>query len=264
MYHRVRPLDGFDQLTVTPDLFDRQMRFLTAHYDPIGLDEAVDLLTSGRECRGRVAVTFDDGYLDNLTFALPVLRRHRVPATFFVTTGFCSGTSVHPRYRDELGKVHMDWDDVRELARVPGMLVGSHTVKHPLLTTCSLADAREELTFSRRHLQEELGRSVEYLCYPSGDFGAREIAIAAAAGYRAAVGVGPGANGGSADLLALARTEVTQRDDERRLAYKLWGGYDLPHQAMHWIRLGRFLRGARAARRELGSEYDLPAKGIQR
>lgn len=89
-YHRVG--DGtrsrYDRAlwSATAEGFDDQVGFLKANCDVVGLDEIDDAL---RQRRGRyVAITFDDGYLDNHEIAFPVLRRHGAPATFFIATGF--------------------------------------------------------------------------------------------------------------------------------------------------------------------------------
>lgn len=95
MYHRIctedyRPNDGFSpnhELMVREGEFDAQMRHLAANYNCLSLPEAVRLLKKRRLPRRSVIVTFDDGYLDNLTIALPILRAHGVPATIYVTTG---------------------------------------------------------------------------------------------------------------------------------------------------------------------------------
>jgi hypothetical protein len=88
-YHRIGPLDptydsGFRD--ATPEQFDEQLRFLKQGFDVIGLD---DIEAAVRRGRGRyVLLTFDDGYRDNIEQALPILVRHRLPATLFVTSGF--------------------------------------------------------------------------------------------------------------------------------------------------------------------------------
>lgn len=72
--------------SATADELDRQLALLTKHFDVIGPAELEQARASGR---GRyVLLTFDDGYRDNFELALPALRRHGVPATFFLTTGF--------------------------------------------------------------------------------------------------------------------------------------------------------------------------------
>jgi peptidoglycan/xylan/chitin deacetylase (PgdA/CDA1 family) len=75
-------------IAVSPRLFERQMAFLARHYAVISLDEVVDCVECHRPFPKRaVALTFDDGYLDNYVVALPILRRHGLSATFFLTAG---------------------------------------------------------------------------------------------------------------------------------------------------------------------------------
>lgn len=88
-YHRVGDSGGsrYDRAlwSATAAGFDAQVAFLKSECDVIGLDDIADALRR----RGRhVAITFDDGYLDNHDIAFPVLRSHGVPAAFFIATGF--------------------------------------------------------------------------------------------------------------------------------------------------------------------------------
>ncbi len=91
MYHRV--LRAPDPLTGEVDiaLFDAQMRTLASCFNVLPLADAVTRLQSGALPARAAAITFDDGYLDNLEVALPVLQKHRLHATFFVATGYLSG-----------------------------------------------------------------------------------------------------------------------------------------------------------------------------
>jgi peptidoglycan/xylan/chitin deacetylase (PgdA/CDA1 family) len=74
-------------LAVSPENFDRQCAYLARHYRVISLDEVVERLNQGKDLPAKaVALTFDDGYLDNYTRAFPILKRHGLPATFYVTT----------------------------------------------------------------------------------------------------------------------------------------------------------------------------------
>jgi peptidoglycan/xylan/chitin deacetylase (PgdA/CDA1 family) len=73
---------------VAADWFDAQMRYICRHYRPIPLRELVATYRRGHRPPDRsVVVTFDDGFANNLSVALPILRRHSVPFTVFVTTG---------------------------------------------------------------------------------------------------------------------------------------------------------------------------------
>jgi peptidoglycan/xylan/chitin deacetylase (PgdA/CDA1 family) len=246
MYHRVTRLAAFDQLTVTPERFAEQIAMLASRTRVLGLAEAVRELEAGPPARPATVITLDDGYHDNLVHALPVLRRHRVPATIFVTARFADGAQRHPRYPVEPGRLHLDWSEIAELAREPGITIGSHSLTHPHLTRLDDEAAAGEIAGSRAELAERLGREVDFFCYPSGDLGERERRLVSLAGYRAAVSVRPGVNRDLVDRFALRRTEVTDRDGPRELGLKLVGAYDPLHALLH-LRREREFRRARVA-----------------
>ena len=103
LYHRVYDTD-FDPLllSVSPDNFDAQMTYLRRRYALLSLEELRGALEKGSLPRGAVAITFDDGYGDNLRNARPILDRHQIPATVFVTTGYTG--SGREFWWDELGR----------------------------------------------------------------------------------------------------------------------------------------------------------------
>ncbi|WP_376694883.1 polysaccharide deacetylase family protein [Wenzhouxiangella sp. EGI_FJ10305] len=125
MYHRVCP-DPTDaeetdrsfapngDLSVTVSAFDEQMAFVARHFNCLSLPDAVEKLASGNLPARSLIVTFDDGYLDNLTLALPILRRHGVPATIYVATGLIGQTDLPWWYEleDLIGSgdgIHIYW-----------------------------------------------------------------------------------------------------------------------------------------------------------
>lgn len=93
MYHGVAAEDGGgaaagDHKHVGESLFRRQLQLLAAHRRVVPLSTLVDRLLSRADCRGMVAITFDDGYLNNAQCAAPILREHSMSATFFLASGF--------------------------------------------------------------------------------------------------------------------------------------------------------------------------------
>lgn len=105
MYHSVAPAseaEGIDPRNhVLAEVFERQMEFLAAHRRVIALRELVDTMVKGvTPPGGTVVVTFDDGYLDNLTVAAPILDRLKLPATLFLPTGHIERRETH--WADEL------------------------------------------------------------------------------------------------------------------------------------------------------------------
>ena len=95
-YHRVLPmLDeeafAFDAelVSAVQEAFDQQMAWLAARYEPVSCRQVADALRTGtRLPRRAVMVTFDDGFRDNYEVAFPILRRHGVPALFFLSSGY--------------------------------------------------------------------------------------------------------------------------------------------------------------------------------
>jgi len=246
MYHRVAELECFDQLTVTPARFEQQMQRLAQGTQVLSLSESLNRLAVGSRNRPTVAVTFDDGYLDNLHHALPILERYQVPATIFITTDFCDQNHSHPRYAASADRLHLNWQEVRQLAAHPLITIGSHTMTHPYLPTLTAELATQEIVDSRQIIEHQLGAGIEFFCYPSGDFGPREVELVAHAGYRAAVSVAPGLNRRGTDRYTLRRTEITDKDDAFEMWLKLHGAFDPAHRLLHLRRQRRF--AAQAAR----------------
>jgi len=73
---------------ISTELFDIQMKIVASYFNPLPLSEAVERLKSGTLPSHAVCVTFDDGYLDNITEALPVLKKYNISATFFIAASF--------------------------------------------------------------------------------------------------------------------------------------------------------------------------------
>ena len=105
MYHSVPTADmaaGLDpRNTMNPERFHRQMRCLARHRSVITLDKLVDAIESGHDLpAGTVVLTFDDGYLDNLTVVAPILRELRLPAVLYLATGYID--RAEPQWIDTL------------------------------------------------------------------------------------------------------------------------------------------------------------------
>lgn len=114
-YHRVTEAARDPQLLcVRPDQFERHMALIAERARGRALRDLVADQASGRLTAGDVVVTFDDGYVDNLTVAAPILRRYGIPATFFVSTGLL-GTR-RQFFWDELARLLL------EAPRVPPVI----------------------------------------------------------------------------------------------------------------------------------------------
>jgi peptidoglycan/xylan/chitin deacetylase (PgdA/CDA1 family) len=92
IYHRVLPQrDSLFSDEPDVEAFEAQMALLKASFNIIHLREAIRGLRQGRLPARPACITFDDGYADNARIALPILQKHNIPATFFISTGFLDG-----------------------------------------------------------------------------------------------------------------------------------------------------------------------------
>lgn len=185
-YHSISA-DWDDPLAVDPSRFARQME-LAAKRRVLELTHYVDLLRAGRLPRKAVAITFDDGYADNLDVALPMCRRLGIrPTLFLAVRHMDDGTPLGWRGDGRKAEVNMplDWDQVRYLA-AEGWTIGSHTRTHRDLVAATDEQLIEELSGSRDRISSMLGMPCKLLSYPYGSHNARVRKAAAGAGYDAA------------------------------------------------------------------------------
>ena len=92
IFHRVLPQpDPIFPTEVDAIQFDKMMGWVKSWFNVLPLDEAVQRLKTSTLPKRAAAITFDDGYLDNFTVALPILKRHGLSSTFFIATGFVDG-----------------------------------------------------------------------------------------------------------------------------------------------------------------------------
>ncbi|MFI9547057.1 polysaccharide deacetylase family protein [Streptomyces sp. NPDC052016] len=215
MYHSVGdPTDDPYRITVTPERLERQLAWL-ARRGLRGVSVAELLAARARgEGRDLVGLTFDDGYADFLTGALPVLRRHGCNATLFVLPGRLGGDNAW----DPLGprKALLTADGIRRAA-AEGVEVGSHGMTHVDLTEADDLTLKTETVDSRAALAELLGTEPAGFCYPYGTLDRRAVDAVRDAGYTYACAIDPGPLNG---LHALPRVHVGQNDTSVRLLLK--------------------------------------------
>jgi peptidoglycan/xylan/chitin deacetylase (PgdA/CDA1 family) len=93
LYHRISNDEDPIHLSTPPDHFDQQLRLLKKYYHVMELSQAITRLSQGSH-KPLAAITFDDGYLDNYTDAYPLLRKHGLPATIFLTCDYVDQKSI--------------------------------------------------------------------------------------------------------------------------------------------------------------------------
>ncbi|MEO0852530.1 MAG: polysaccharide deacetylase family protein, partial [Cyanobacteria bacterium J06648_11] len=165
---------------------------------PISIDQFYAHLREGAELPEKpILLTFDDGYMGQYEFAYPLLKEFNYPATFFVQTGF---VGVYT------SKDHFTWDQMREMEREGLVSIEPHTINHPPdLRELDDAKLERELIESKRIMEAELGRTVNYLAYPTGYRDERVLEVTERAGYKMAFTMDKGFAGQSPSLLEVQR-----------------------------------------------------------
>ena len=199
MYHSIAKRPGHFN-SVAPEMFEAQMRYLKEHqYSIISLDELVSRLQSGKSLEGSIVLTFDDGYRDNYSVALPILRRYGFPATVFVVTGRIGS--------DVRGMEYLLPNELIEM-RDEKIDIQPHTKTHPRLTDVEDSVARDEIRGSKIALQEMVGKEMDFFAYPYGAHTDRSVALVKECGFRAAVTVREGTVGKGTDLFRIPRVSI--------------------------------------------------------
>ncbi len=216
MYHSVGDCsDDPYRVTVSPGRLDQQLGALRRRgLRGVGVAELLTARARGAGA-GLVGLTFDDGYADFVSAALPLLRRHGFGATLYVLPGRLGGDNAW----DPLGprKPLLDAAGIREAAAADGIEIGSHGLTHLDLTRVDDDTLRAEIADSRAALSELVGAHVPGFCYPYGTVDRRVADAVRDAGYVYGCAIDPGPLTGP---FALPRLHVGERDTPLRLALK--------------------------------------------
>ncbi len=231
-YHSVTP-EGVGGHTVVA--FDAQLRWLADHgYRSVRLSEVRSSLPQPDAPQPWVAITFDDGYADNLKFALPVLHKYGFTATCFVVAGMVGesrANSSNRGYKLYPNRDMLTAPELRELA-AEGVEVGSHSYTHRQaseLAALSPESLLDDLSLSRSVLTDLVGQSILSFSYPNGQRGAfspETRALVHKAGYTTAATTMWGRVKPSSDILALPRCEIAASDSLQDFISKMTGGRD--------------------------------------
>ena len=231
MYHQVddmppsgAPLRG---MTVSSQRFAQHMRFLkTWGFQGLSMRDLEPYLNGSLSGRV-VGITFDDGYANTHTNALPILRQFGYTATCYAVSHHIGGHNQWDAASGMATKALMDIPAWREWVAA-GMDVGSHTCDHIDLSQSDEATVRHQIQRSKSELEQMLGTEVRHFCYPYGRFLPEHPAWVQQAGYvtatttqrgRVQSALGPAA-------FTLPRVLVNHRSTWAHMALKLFTGYE--------------------------------------
>jgi peptidoglycan/xylan/chitin deacetylase (PgdA/CDA1 family) len=197
-------------LYISQQLFKRQLQELRNAGFASG---SLEFCAALRE-KARIVITFDDGYVNVLRLGLEPLAASNFTAIQFLVADLLGKFNQWDVAEGEAPEPIMDVAQVRDWLAA-GHDIGSHTLSHPRLTQLSLPKAKEEITSSRKKLEDLFGRPIQHFCYPYGDWNPAVHDLVAAAGYKTACTTDPGLNLPSTSPFALKR--FTARYPSRNL-----------------------------------------------
>ncbi len=210
MYHSLDE-SRTDYAVVSEKRFAEQMEFIKKRgYEVISLEE---LVTGKTTSHNLVAITFDDGYRDNL-LAIDILKGHDFPAVIFLIANRVG----QPGYLGE--------KDIKRFLAETRVTIGSHTLDHVYLPEADDTRLAEEIVLSRQKLQERFRVPVLLFSYPCGGYDQRAMEKAREAGYIAACTTNRGFSRNQS-VYARRRIKITERDRGIILWAKLSGYYNL-------------------------------------
>ena len=220
-YHRFEKRENPPGTMVSPGLFAEQMGWLASHPIPVvGLREAVRLAGGENVATPSVAITADDGWRTVYTEMLPVILKHRFPATIFLNPPMIGR-----------GGAYLTWPMVQEI-RASGLFdIQAHTLSHPNFNEERRKRAPEdyaafikhELADCRSMLEDKIGAKVDQLAWPFGIHNPQLEQVAADVGYVASYALGSKPVVAGSPVQALPRSQIYESDGLNRFAWMAEG-----------------------------------------
>lgn len=211
VYHQIAeaPEKGapFRGLYVSPAAFARQMALLKLlGYQGLSMTDLQPYLR-GEKTGKVVGITFDDGYLNNLTDALPTLQKYGFTSTCYVVDGLLGQTNV---WDAQIGIAQTPLMTAEQLLlwQAGGQEVGAHTKEHVDLLAINELAAWKQIANSKPALQNLLNKPVNHFCYPYGKFDKRHEVMAKQALYETATTTVRGRVHGATNMLTMPRVPV--------------------------------------------------------
>ena len=210
MYHHVGYVADYSgaDLTVSPEDFESQVSYFTdLGYHSVTVQDIYDAIVSGQSLPIRpIVFTFDDGYKDVFTYAIPILKKYGSVGSLAIAT-------------ELLGRpTYAVWADVID-AKKQGMEIISHTQNHLDLSNpiYSADDLHREIFGSKQILEEKLGAPVDFFIYPYGRYNPKVLDMVEAAGYKMAFTTAYGMYLGPQNMLTEPRVRVHGQDGLSKL-----------------------------------------------
>ncbi len=232
MYHMIRePVQGakFNSLRVSPKNFEKQIRYLSG--SGWRFFTMAELINSKQNFPEKsVVITFDDGYEDNFTSALPILKKYNAKATIYLVVDrhnreWSSKRKKKNNNNELMREPKLQDHQVAELIQSGLIEIGSHTLTHDNLPTLPKEKKHEEIIDSRNQINEKFNIECTSFCYPFGLYDETDLKMVEQAGYTNATTVEKGINDFSiANPHLLKRITISGKDNFYAFLLKLKTG----------------------------------------
>jgi peptidoglycan/xylan/chitin deacetylase (PgdA/CDA1 family) len=227
MYHSIsrEATPAFRPWTVSPELFEAHMGYLRhEQFTPMTVTQLGRAMAEpGAQLPARpVVITFDDGFADFYTQALPVLASNALAATLYVVSGLMGRTSRWLEHDGEGDRPMLTWSQLSDIQTL-GVECGAHSLSHPQLDVLPRRAAWEEIRVSKALLEDRLAQTVHSFAYPHGYHDATVRELVQQAGYSSACGVKHALSALTDDRFGLARIIVGADTSVGRLERLLAG-----------------------------------------
>ena len=206
LYHSIGTQLDFDTygISISKEKFEEHIEFLRHEYEIIPIDKMYEHNLN----RKTIAITFDDGYKDNL-YALELCEKYNIPFTLYITTGFIGK------------KDYLTTEDIKRFSESSFCILGTHSVSHPHLDKLDYDTQYKELSESKRTLENIIGKEVVHMSYPHGSYNMDTIEIIDKLGYNVVSSSNIGLNTvNNLNLKELKRIEIIKSDNIRQLEKK--------------------------------------------
>jgi peptidoglycan/xylan/chitin deacetylase (PgdA/CDA1 family) len=223
LYHRILEPDdpSFDLYSVSIDHFRNQMKALYHRgYRTVSLEDVFRKRDPMRPLPSKpIIIAFDDGYKDNYTHVLPILRSIHFSATIFLVVDFIE------QKEKIIQNVYLSWDEIKEMQDF-GFEFQSHGISHRQMDSLSEEEVGYELIFSKKILEQRLNRPVLFFSYPFCQYNEKIKELTRKAGYQGAMGGLPDICGAPQDSFEIGRSEILESDSLFMFMFKVRTGYN--------------------------------------
>jgi peptidoglycan/xylan/chitin deacetylase (PgdA/CDA1 family) len=225
MYHKIpqKIIQSQHRIFVTRERFGQHLKYFKKHgFNTLTFQDLQAYWTGERSLsqfpKKPLVLTFDDGYRDNLTEALPLLREHSMKAVIFLLSDHRLIENTWDSEQGEAPATLMDLAEKKQIAQSGVFEIGSHGIDHLRLPSADDGEVLHQMQESKASLEKDLGVAVTSFAYPFGDIDPRLPVLAREAGYQFAVNTDRGGLDLSENPWSLFRVNIFPEDG----SFQLW------------------------------------------